>query len=363
MCFILEKSFKARTTMNNLIQYGWNDALLKQKQESPFKDLHHGRVLVTHKTCYDIVAEDNNYICELSGNMLYGRDSWEYPCTGDWVLFQSIDNAKGLIMDVFPRQKTLYRLKSGAITSKQAIASHVDKAFIVQSLDKSFSVRRIERFLVQLSAENISPVLVLSKADLGFEQAEIEGQLEHLKGKLTWFYTSTLNSESIESLRTIIAEGETVVFIGMSGAGKSTLINSLCHRAIFETSTMSSSTGKGRHTSTRREMVLLEGGGVLIDTPGVKVFGITHDDTDDLAELMNIKHLESQCRFNNCQHRNEKGCAVLKALEEGVLSQEVYESYLKLKKEAWHYTASVHEKRKYEKSFSKMQKQFKKRIT
>jgi len=342
--------------MNNVSLYGWNELLFQQKQESAFNECMHGRILVTHKTCYEVVAENGIFTCELTGNMLYGRETSDYPCTGDWVLFQQTDADKGIIFDMLPRQKTLYRLKNGTVSEKQAIASHVDKGFIVQSLDNNFNVRRTERFVLQLSAENIQPVLVLTKTDLEFDKTEVETALEHLSRKLPVFYTSIQRNKSIDELRNSINEGETIVLIGSSGVGKSTLINALCKKEIQPTGAISTSTGKGRHTSTRREMILMEGFGVLIDTPGIKVFGVTSDNAENLSEMLDISDYAQNCRYKDCQHENEKGCAVIEALERGELDQGVYANYLKLKKEALHYNSSVHEKRKKEKSFSKMVK-------
>ncbi|MDH6342666.1 ribosome biogenesis GTPase [Parabacteroides sp. PFB2-12] len=343
-------------TMNNLQLYGWSDELFQQKQHSNFKDLLHGRVTVTHKTCYEVVAEEGFYTCELAGNMFYGKSSSEYPCTGDWVIFQPIDIDKGIILDLLPRQKTLYRLKSGTVSERQAIASFIDKAFIVQSLDENFNVRRIERFILQTADEGIQPVLVLTKTDLSFNREETENALKHISDKTPVFYTSVEAEESIALLRTFISPGETIVFTGMSGVGKSTLINALCGQEVLQTGVISDSTGKGRHTSTRWEMVLMADSGVLIDTPGVKLFGVTNDNTGNLSEILNISDYEGKCRFSDCQHISEKGCAVVEAVENGEIERGVYESYLKLRREAWHYTASVHEKRKQERSFTKMVK-------
>ncbi|MCD7899839.1 MAG: ribosome small subunit-dependent GTPase A [Bacteroides sp.] len=346
--------------MNNLSLYGWNEELFQLKQQSSFKELSHGRVTVTHKTCYEIVAEDGFYTCELAGNILYGREASEYPCTGDWVIFQIIDTDKGVILDVLPRQRTLYRLKNGTVSEKQAIASYVDKAFIIQSLDDNFNVRRIERFMLQMTEEDILPVLVLTKTDLGFDPEKTENALKHLSHKIPVFYTSTESPESIQKLRKSVSPGETIVFTGSSGVGKSTLINFLCGCQMLQTGAISNSTGKGKHTSTRREMVLMPDSGVLIDTPGMKVFGVTNDNSDSLLEILDISDYESKCKFKDCQHINEKGCAVIEAVENGEIDKGVYESYLKLRREAWHYTASVHEKRKSEKSLSRVIKEIKK---
>ncbi|MDR1056702.1 MAG: ribosome small subunit-dependent GTPase A [Prevotellaceae bacterium] len=345
--------------MSNLQLYGWNEELFQQKQESNYKDFAHGRVMVTHRTCYEVVSETGCYICELTGNMLYGRDTSEYPCTGDWVIFQSTDIDKGIIFDMLPRTKTLYRLKSGSVSERQAIASYIDKAFIVQNLDSNFNVRRIERFMLQLSEENIQPVLILTKTDLGFDVKEIEKAITHISHKIPVFYTSIEFPKSIDKLREFIHIGETVVFTGMSGVGKSTLINALCGQQLLQTGVISDSTGKGKHTSTRREMVLMPNSGVLIDTPGIKLFGVTNDNTDNLSEILDISDYEDKCRFKDCRHINEKGCAVIEAVENGEIGSGVYESYLKLRREAWRYTATVQEKRKQEKSLSKALKVYK----
>ncbi|NDW19403.1 ribosome small subunit-dependent GTPase A [Dysgonomonas sp. 216] len=342
--------------MNNLQLYGWNEELFQQKQNSNYKDLIHGRVTVTHKTCYEVVAESGFYTCELAGNMLYGKDVSEYPCTGDWVIFQPTDTDKGIILDRLPRQKTLYRLKSGTVSERQAIASFVDKAFIVQSLDENFNVRRIERFMLQTADEGIQPVLILTKTDLGFDREETANVLKHISDKIAVFYTSTESAESIANLRSFISPGETIVFTGMSGVGKSSLINALYGQEVLQTGAISDSTGKGKHTSTRREMVLIPDSGVLIDTPGVKLFGVTNDNTDSLSNILDISDYEGKCRFSDCQHINEKGCAVIEAVENREIDQGVYESYLKLRREAWHFTASVHEKRKQERVFTRMVK-------
>ena len=133
--------------MIDLQLYGWNEKLFRQKQLLRLEAFMHGRVMVTHRTCYEVVSENGYFTCELTGNMLYGRNASEYPCTGDWVLFQSYDTDKGIIVDMLPRERVLYRKKSGTVSDRQAIASYVDKAFIVQSLDDNFNLRRAERFM------------------------------------------------------------------------------------------------------------------------------------------------------------------------------------------------------------------------
>ncbi|MCS3026368.1 GTPase RsgA [Bacteroides xylanisolvens] len=165
---------------DNLTIYGWNEKLNQLKQESIYSALAHGRVSIVHRTCYEVISGNGLFQCELTGNMMYGKSDDELPCTGDWVIFQPFDEHKGIIVDSLPRERTLYRKKSGTVADKQAIASYVDKAFIVQSLDDNFNVRRVERFMVQIMEENISSVLVLNKADLDFDRQSVEEQIKHI---------------------------------------------------------------------------------------------------------------------------------------------------------------------------------------
>ncbi|TJZ53695.1 ribosome small subunit-dependent GTPase A [Sphingobacterium olei] len=345
--------------MNNLSLYGWNDSLFQLKQASQYKHLFHGRVAAVNKTNYEVIAESGRLLCELAGNVLYGKLSFELPCTGDWIIFQPFDDNKGIIVDILPRKHTLYRRKSGTLSDRQAIASYVDKAFIVQSLDANFSVRRTERFMVQVVEEDIQPILILTKSDLEFNRHEVEESLKHIGHQMPIFFTSTLSPETILPVQRFIKQGESIVFVGSSGVGKSSLINALCERTVFSTSEISKSSGKGRHTSTRREMVLMEGSGVLIDTPGVREFGLASDNSDTLSNIFELADFAESCRFENCTHVDEPGCAVVEAVNSGLLELEVYNSYLKLRKESWYFSTSEHEKRKRDKSFARISEEAK----
>lgn len=343
--------------MNILFSYGWSNSLHHHKQQSPFSNLPHGRVTTVHRTCFEVISEEGTVLCELTGNILYGRSAEEHPCTGDWVLFRPIGDNRGIIYEILPRDKVLYRKKSGTVSSRQVLAVHVDKALIVQSLDSNFNVRRIERFVVQITDQGISPVLVLTKADLCFDQQQVTDSLKHLTPKIPLFFTSLHEPDTIAELGRFIQQGETILLTGSSGVGKSSLVNALCRKEVFSTSPISSSTGKGRHTSTRREMVLLDHSGVLIDTPGIREFGITADDAHSLASILDIEMLEKSCRYADCTHTNEPGCALIDAVKGGTVDKSVYDSYLKLRKEAWLFNASEHDRRKRDKTFSKMVKE------
>lgn len=340
--------------MNNLSLYGWDGDLFQLKQASSYKHLSHGRVTAVNRTNYEVVAEGGRLFCELAGNVLYGKPSFELPCTGDWIIFQPFDDNKGIIVDILPRKHTLYRRRSGTISDRQAIASHVDKAFIVQSLDSNFNIRRTERFIVQVMEEDIRPVLVLTKSDLEFSRNRVEESLRHLGAEIPVFYASILYPETISALQEYIMPGESVVLVGSSGVGKSSLINALCGKNVVLTSEVSKSSGKGRHTSTRREMVLMEGGRILIDTPGVREFGLASDSAETLANVFDVSDFAASCRFPDCLHVNEPGCSVLEAVDSGLLELEAYKNYLKLRKESWYFSTSEHEKRKRARSFGKI---------
>lgn len=340
--------------MNNLSLYGWSKDLFQLKQASQYSHLSHGRVTAVNRTNYEVIAECGRLFCELAGNVLYGKPSFDLPSTGDWIIFQPFDDSRGIIVDILPRKHTLYRKRSGTVSGRQAIASHVDAAFIVQSLDANFSIRRTERFIVQVMEEDIRPVLVLTKSDLEFSRDRVEESLRHLDVQMPVFYASIHYPETILPLQEYIRQGESVVLVGSSGVGKSSLINVMCGEKIVPTSEISRSSGKGRHTSTRREMVLLEGSGILIDTPGVREFGLAVDSLETLEEVFDVSSFAGDCRFENCMHVDEPGCAVIAAVNSGRLEPEVYDSYLKLRKESWHFSASEHEKRKRARSFGKI---------
>lgn len=344
----------------NLCKYGWNNKLDQLKLGLGFQSLPHGRIAAVHKTCYDVVSDNGILRCELTGNMLYAKSEYELPCTGDWVIFQQFEENRGIIIDMLPRERVLERKRNGSLADRQALASYIDKAFIVQSLDVNFNIRRAERFMIQIIEADIQPVLVLNKADLTFDQERVKSAVRHLQQRMPMFMTSIYQPHTIAHLREYISEGETIVVVGSSGVGKSSLVNTLCGKAALLTSEISKSTGKGRHTSTRREMVEMEGGGILVDTPGVREFGLTIDNREALTNALELSDYAGICRFKDCTHLNEPGCAVLEAVDNGSLDPKIYQSFLKLEREINHFTASEHEKRKKKRALSKLVNEVKK---
>ena len=341
--------------MANLCLYGWNDQWQQQKNNLSYTGLEHGRIITTHKNRYDVITSQGILSCELTGNYLYTKEPDEYPVTGDWVVFQRFDDL-GIIIDVLPHINVLSRKKSGTKADVQHFASNIDKAFIVQGCDSNFNVRRTERFLIQVIDSGITPVLILTKSDLTSDADVLKQSLGKVLEKAKVFITSIYNEKSISYLKSGINPYETIIFIGSSGVGKSSLVNKLCGNEVLETSDISTFTGKGRHTSTRREIILLESGGILLDTPGVREFGLAVDSQDTIAETLDIGQLAKECKFHDCTHINEPGCAVLEAVESGNLGVGVYNSYIKLRKEAQYFNESAYERRAKEKQLSRMVK-------
>ena len=343
--------------MANLCLYGWNDQWQQLKNNSSYTDLEHGRILTTHKTRYDVITSDGILSCELTGNFLYGKEPNEYPITGDWIVFQRFDDS-GIIIDILSRTNVLSRKKSGTKATLQHFAANIDKAFIVQSCDDNFNVRRTERFLIQVIDSGIIPILILTKSDLETDINKLKESLGSIADRVEVYVTSIYDNDSIAQLRTIIHPAETFMFIGSSGVGKSSLINKLCNNDQLDTSSISNSTGKGKHTSTRREIILLESGGILLDTPGVREFGLAIDSQDTIVETLEIGELVTKCKFHDCSHTTEPGCAVLEAVESGDLDIGIYNSYMKLQKEVRYFNETAHERRERERQFNRMINQY-----
>ncbi|KXX70896.1 ribosome small subunit-dependent GTPase A [Flammeovirga sp. SJP92] len=317
------------------------------------------RVISEHKERYVIQNEEGIFEAEVMGHLRFtAEDRSDFPMVGDWVQMMPFDEGKALIQQVVYRNNTLKRQAIGRDGEAQYIASNIDTAFIVFSANRDFNLNRVERFTVLCYDAGITPILILSKADLvtAEELQAYKIQILDRFPALDLLITRTEDEECIVQLKSKIEHDKTYCFLGSSGVGKSTLVNLLLGEEKMLTLEIGSGTNRGKHTTTHRELIVMSDGGVLIDNPGIREVGLTSSDNalEDAFPL--IMELSEHCKFSDCTHQHEKGCAVIQAVNDGDISEEAYENYLKLHREQEHYASSEAEKRKKGKSFAKMVK-------
>jgi ribosome biogenesis GTPase len=314
---------------------GWVPALQRDFEQHRQQGLLPGRIAVEDKHFYLVLSAQGELTGQVSGKLLHSsRGPGELPKVGDWVALSSVPNeAKAIIHAVLPRKTRLSRKVAGREVEEQVLATNVDKVFAVQALDETFRPGLLHRHLVMILESGAKPVVVLNKADLCQDIPEMFQRAQEIAGGAPVIAVSAKTGQDIAQLRDWIHPGETVVFIGASGVGKSTLINDLYGEEIQATADVRESDAKGRHTTTWRELILLPGGGLVIDTPGMREFQMWIADEGLRDAFSDLDALAGQCRFRDCTHMVETGCAVLQAVAAGQLSQERYRNYVKLKKE------------------------------
>ncbi|TNE31621.1 MAG: ribosome small subunit-dependent GTPase A [Bacteroidetes bacterium] len=330
------------------------------KKEMSHLSLRMGRVVQEHKDRYIIQAQNDQITGELLGNLRYSASSrLSLPAVGDWVLFQEFDGSSGIIHHVLPRQTILKRKAVGGKDDFQIIAANIDYALIVQAVGRDFSLNRIERYLTICHDSGIVPIVVLNKIDLAseVELSEFKKLIQDRFRGVQTLYTSTHEPGGLDSLKAVMESKATYCMLGSSGVGKSSLINALSGSELFGTREISESVQRGKHTTTHREIVQLPNGSFMIDNPGIREVGITDSKKGLELTFHPIQMLAEDCKFKDCSHQAEVGCAVLAAIESGALDPELYENYMKLNREQERFTTSLHERRKKEKQFGKMIKQ------
>jgi len=346
--------------MDKLENLGYGDWARSQVDLEKIAVHEVARVVSVHKDSYVITKGQGEAFAELSGNLFYTASSpSDLPTTGDWIYADFYDDdSHAIIHGVVPRKTLLKRKTAGKLIEFQLIAANIDVAFIIQSVDSNLNLRRLERYLVMVNESEITPVILLSKCDLKSQDEieEIKGNILNIAPQTTILAFSNLNGENIDTIKNYLLRTHTYCLLGSSGVGKTTLINSILGSEQFETQPVSKRDSKGRHTTTSRELIQLENGALLIDTPGMRELGNLSVDTGIDETFSEISEMAQRCKFGNCSHTSEKGCAILAAIEEGQLAEQRYSNYMKMKNESEFHEMSYFEKRKKDKDFGKMVK-------
>lgn len=319
--------------MNFIEQYGWNSNWEEKMTGSGIA----GRVLLEHKNLYRVMTNEGELLTSLSGKFKFEHNREAFPAVGDWVVLDQMPGEeKGIIQKVLPRSSQFSRKMAGLTTEIQLIAVNVDFVFLVMSLNHDFNVRRLERYLLAAWDSGATPVVVLTKKDTCEDLEYYIKEVEAIAFGVDIFAVSSVTGEGIDLLGNLLAAHKTGALLGSSGVGKSSLINALSGVEVMAVNDIRTVDSKGRHTTTHRELTLLPEGGLLIDTPGMREFQLWDTSEGVSASFQDIEDLALACRFRDCQHVKEPGCAIQEAIYNGTLKRERYKSYVKLMRELAH---------------------------
>ena len=342
---------------------GFSDKLEKYIIEQKWAGSDIGRVVAEHKERYIVRTAKAELDAEITGNMRFSANGREdFPAVGDWVALTAYDSDFAIIHTILPRFSTIERQAVGQFGEVQIIATNIDYAFIVQAADRDFNVNRLERYLTICYSSRVRPIVILSKTDLIDEQrlSEILTAIRARIADVPIVAISNTTRDGYESIIKIIEKGKTYCMLGSSGVGKSTLLNNLSGRDIMKTDAISTSTNKGRHTTSHRELFVLSNGGILIDNPGMREVGIADSASGLETTFDRIVSLGAECKFKDCTHTTEAGCAVISAVRSGEIEERALENYLRLEREKAYFESTAAERRRKDKDFGKMLKNYKK---
>ncbi|MFZ7127982.1 MAG: ribosome small subunit-dependent GTPase A [Desulfobacterales bacterium] len=344
----------------DLKELGFNDWFEERADTSRPADHRIARIVSRHRDSYSLHDGTSEITAEITGRLAHSAESpLDYPTVGDWVYAQYFDDgAFAVIHGILPRKSILKRKTAGRRIEYQPIAANVDTAFLIQSLETPVRLASLERYLVMSNEARIRPLVLLSKSDL-VPDDRIGELLERVREGLPGVEVTTfsnLETEGPDRIGARLRPGETFCLLGPSGVGKTTLLNRLVGEAAFDTQPVRKGSGKGRHTTTRRQLVRVRGGALAIDTPGMRELGQMGAESGLEQTFDEIAVLAEQCRYSDCTHTREAGCAILAALEEEEIAEDRYRSYLKLVREISRNDMSYQEKRRHDRQFGKFQK-------
>ena len=343
-----------------LSDLGYTSEIDKYLQDNKLSEFTAGRVTQEHRERYIVSTGENEYDAEITGNLRFTAASrTDFPAVGDWVTLTLYDSDMAIIHKVLPRKSVLERQAVGKTGEKQIISANIDTALIMQSIDNNFNINRLERYLTICYSSGIEPVLVISKIDLATDN-EIRSAIKSLQlreKKIRAIMLSNTSLQGLDQLVSSLQKGKTYCVVGSSGVGKSTLINNLLKKTILKTGTISESTNKGRHITSHRELFVLDNGAIIIDTPGMKELGIVEKEEGVRTTFEEIYNLSLECKFPDCTHTLESGCAITEALDKGTIDKDTLENFRKIQREQMRFQTSLAEKRKKDKEFGKMAKE------
>lgn len=340
---------------------GWSDWFEARAECGPGETL--ARVAAVDRDQLLLMDQAGAFRAKLAGSYRYRhRESQELPCVGDWVCVDRPPGSDfGQVRAILERRTALRRKSAGQAVEVQMIAANVDFAIVVQSSHYDFNVKRLERYLVMVADGGAQPLILLTKTDL-VGPAVVAGQRAEILAAgiaAPVLALSSVTREGVDDFERTLLPGRTYCFVGSSGVGKSTLINRLIGREAQETQGISG-TGEGRHTTVRRELIVLEGGALVIDNPGMREFGIVGAEAGIDGSFGDIAALAAGCRYRDCTHGGEPDCAVRAAVEAGAIDRAHFENYLKLRNESEFYEMSYAERRQKDRAFGKFIKSVKK---